>query len=201
MYCQCLAWRHFYWSKLWHMWWKCWDPWYSSSSTASVFPAGTLLDHQYDICDGDAMTPGLPLHLPPMSGLQVLFLIYSVTYVAGVLGPLVFLFIYRQCLACRYCTWSNVWHMWWVCWNPGSPFCLLLVSALQFQGWRCHERQPSVIAISQLFKSLIFVELGHNICTNMKYVLTLRTDHQPFLAFLYSLHAKDSCSTFLRKSL
>jgi hypothetical protein len=101
-------------------------------SAASVWPAGTVLDLRCVICDGGAGTPGLPLylppvsclqvllliygvtyvtgllghlplHLPPMSSLQVLFLIYSVTYVRGLLGSLVFLFIYRQCLACRYC--------------------------------------------------------------------------------------------------
>ncbi len=109
IYRQCLACRYFYWSTV-------------------------------DICNWCAETPGLHIHLPQVSSLQVLLFIFGEIYVmgllclwssssstasvwpasrtwskvwhvTGVLGPLVFLFIYRQCLACRYCTWIKVWHV------------------------------------------------------------------------------------------
>jgi hypothetical protein len=101
------------------------------SSTASVWPSGTVLDLRCDKCDMGAGTPGLPLHLPPVSGLQALYLIFSVTYVTGLLGPLVFLFIYRQCLACRYFYWSTVDICDRGAETPGLPLHLPPVSSLQ----------------------------------------------------------------------
>ncbi len=119
MYRQCLACRYFYWSKLWH----------------TVYDGSAVLDLRCDMCDGVAGTPVFPLHLPPVSCLQVLNLIYSVTYVAGVLGPLFFLVIYCKCLVCRYFTWSKVWHT--LCekggGTPGIPLQVPPVSGLQVQ--------------------------------------------------------------------